>query len=78
MNTTKQASSYQITSAIEEYQGMIDHNILRVTDHMHELNGCLEGGQLDRASELVMEIERRVNRTKHYSDIIASLAKDLA
>jgi hypothetical protein len=78
MNTTKQASSYQITSAIEEYQGMIDHNLLRVTDHMHELNGCLEGGQLDRASELVMEIERRVNRTKHYSDIIASLAKDLA
>ena len=78
MNTTKQASSYQITSAIEEYQGMIDHNILRVTDHMHELNGCLEGGQLDRASELVMEIERRVNRTKRYSEIIASLAKDLA
>ena len=78
MNTTKQTSSYQITSAIEEYQGMIDHNILRVTDHMHELNGCLEGGQLDRASELVMEIERRVNRTKRYSEIIASLAKELA
>ena len=78
MNTTKQASSYQITSTIEEYQGMIDHNILRVTDHMHELNGCLEEGQLDRASELVMEIERRVNRTKRYSEIIASLAKELA
>ncbi len=78
MKATKVSSSYDITSAIEEYQGMIDHNILRVTDHMHELNGCLEGGQLDRASELVMEIERRVNRTKRYSDIIASLAKDLA
>ena len=78
MNTTKQASSYQITSAIEEYQGMIDHNLLRVTDHMHEINGCLEGGQLDRARELVMEIEGRVNSVTHYTEMIKSLRKDLA
>jgi hypothetical protein len=78
MKATKVPSSYDITSAIEEYQGMITHNTLRVTDHMHELNGCLEGGQLDRARELVMEIEGRVNSVTHYTEMIKSLRKDLA
>ena len=71
-------SSYDITTAIEEYQGMITHNTLRVTDHMHELNGCLEGGQLDRASELVMAVEKRVNDIKHYTKMTALLRKELA
>lgn len=74
----KVPSSYDITTAIEEYQGMITHNTLRVTDHMHELNGCLEGGQLDRASELVMEIEGRVNSVIHYTEMVKSLRKELA
>lgn len=76
--SVKVPSSYEIASAIQEYQGMITHNTLRAADHMHELNDCLVDGQLDRASDLVMAIEQRVNHIKHYTKMIAFLRKELA
>jgi hypothetical protein len=77
----KTPSSYDIASAIAEYEGMISHNTLRVTDHMHEMNGALESGeiaQIEIAADLVMAIEQRVNRIKHYALMIQTLRKDLA
>jgi hypothetical protein len=81
MKATKVPSSYDITSAIDEYQGMISHNAARISDHYHQMSGALESGevaQIDIAADLVMAIEQRVNRIKHYALMIETLRKDLA
>jgi hypothetical protein len=81
MKSTKTPSSYDIASAIAEYEGMISHNAARVSDHYHEMNGALESGevaQIEIAADLVMAIEQRVNRIKHYALMIQTLRKDLA
>lgn len=51
----------------QENKFTIDHNINKITDLTDDLNKVLLDGQFDRASEMLLEIEQRLNRIKYFA-----------
>ena len=52
---------------IEDNRNTVAHNINKITDLADDLNEVLMNGQFDEASEMLLEIEQRLNRIKYFA-----------
>jgi hypothetical protein len=52
---------------IESNRNTVAHNINKITDLADDLNEVLMNGQFDEASQMLLEIEQRLNRIKYFA-----------
>ena len=52
---------------IESNRNTVQHNIDKISDLAGDINGALEMGRYDLASEMLLEIEQRLNRIKYFA-----------
>jgi hypothetical protein len=52
---------------IEDNKNTVAHNINKITDLADDLNEVLMNGQFDEASEMLLEMEQRLNRIKYFA-----------
>ena len=52
---------------IEDNKNTVAHNINKITDLADDLNEVLMNGQFDEASQMLLEIEQRLNRIKYFA-----------
>ena len=52
---------------IESNRNTVAHNINKITDLADDLNEVLMNGQFDEASQILLEIEQRLNRIKYFA-----------
>lgn len=52
---------------IESNKNTVAHNINKITDLADDLNEVLMNGQFDEATEMLLEMEQRLNRIKYFA-----------
>ena len=52
---------------MESNKNTVAHNINKITDLADDLNEVLMNGQFAEASEMLLEMEQRLNRIKYFA-----------